>query len=175
MHVGMIREQWNTPEVSLPIPREAAADWSLFSRSQVQSLNVNSTSSWSHTLAHVFLPLQRPMNILTASFQTAVPAVPNFSMKLTSFSSFQPGSPAHMLKFFTEYLKSRGGEQPMFYLCCAYRGKYKLKREQFWLDTTFFECYPHMFAVKTVDSKPWIKLIRDWCICVLHCVLHCVL
>ena len=100
------------------------------------------------------------MNILTASFQVAVPAVPNFSMKLTSFSSFQPGSPAHMLKFFTEYLKSRGGEQPMFYLCCAYRGKYKLKREQFWLNT-FFECYPHMFAVKTVDSKPWIKLIRD--------------
>ena len=45
MHVGMIREQWSTLEVSLPIPKEAAADWSLFSRSQVQSLNVNSTSS----------------------------------------------------------------------------------------------------------------------------------
>ena len=45
MHTGVIREQWNIPEVSLPIPREAAVDWSLFSHSQVQSLNVNSTSS----------------------------------------------------------------------------------------------------------------------------------
>ena len=49
----------------------------------------------------------------------------------------------------------------MMSLLCAYCGKYKLKREHFWLDANFFERYPHVFVVKTIDSKPWIKLIRN--------------
>jgi len=44
------------------------------------------------------------VNTPTASFQTKDSAGPTVSMKLTCFSSFQPGSPAHMLKFFTDYL-----------------------------------------------------------------------
>ena len=74
--------------------------------------------------------------------------------------TFLPGSSAHTQKLCTEYLKSRGGEQPMMSLLCAYCGKYKLKREHFWLVATFFERYPQVFVIKTV-SKPWIKLIRN--------------
>ena len=72
--------------------------------------------------------------------------------------TFLPGSSAHKQKCCTEYC---GGEQPVMSLLCAYRGKYILKREHLWLDATFFERYPHVFVVKTVDSKPWIKLIRN--------------
>ena len=57
------------------------------------------------------------------------------------------GSTQHILKFFTEYLSARGGEEPMRALLNAYRGTFHLKRDQFWLEPEFINS-SEIFKVK---------------------------
>ena len=52
------------------------------------------------------------------------------------------GSTKHIIKFFTEYLSARGGQEPMRALLNAYRGTFHLRRDQFWLEPEFFLTVP---------------------------------